>query len=219
MHTLKYHPIITVVRNPSNSLGKSFEINSDGTLRKESHVRLSFGLAMQHHVSSHKDLAKLFEEVGEDRFSAIINASFPEIPIGEEFAILSEREIEDSLGISGADRTAQQGVHRIEFDGKAMKAVGRFKENVRPSNWQLLDRDVDSHTPDQFAGLSTEEWLSELSTIVPGVDQISYVWIPSASSRVLRDGVPVGRGNGHIWIYVADTGDMERARATIILRA
>jgi putative DNA primase/helicase len=219
MQNSNLNPIITVVRSPSSPLGKRFDIQLDGTLRKESHVRLACGLAVQHLVSSHEDLAQLIEKVGEDACSAIINASFPEIPIGEEFAIVSEREIEERLGIPGADRAAQQGVHQIELDGKTMKAVGRFKENVRPSNWQLLDRDVDIHTPDQFAGLSTEEWLSELSAIIPGIDQVSHVSVPSASSRVARDGEPVGRGNGHIWIYVEDPDDIERARPTIILRA
>ena len=40
------------------------------------------------------DLAKLLNEVGNDPHAAVINASFPDIPIGEEFIILSEREIE-----------------------------------------------------------------------------------------------------------------------------
>lgn len=213
------NPVITVVRDPSNRLGKFFDIQPDGTVSKRSVVNLSFGIAVQHRVPSHEDLARLLNEVGDDPSAAVINAGFPDIPVEEEFVILSEREIEDRLGIPSSDRARQQGVHKIDYAGKTMPAVGRFKENVRPSSWQLLDRDVDAHTPAQFAKLSIEEWLAELCAIVPGVDRTSYVVTPSASSRVMRDGKPAGRGNGHVWVFVENPDDVERARSTILLRA
>ena len=202
MQTTDHNPTITVVRDPNHPLGKRFGLNPDGTIDKKAAVSLSFGVAVQHSVPSHEGLAKLLNEVGDDPHAAIINASFPDIPIGEEFVILSEREIEARLDIPASDRARQSGVHQIEYGGRTIKAVGRFKENVRPSNWQLLDRDVDAQTPRQFAILSTEDWLTSLAAIIPGVDQTSYVVTPSASSRVLRDGEPVGRGNGHVWVFV-----------------
>lgn len=212
----KTNAIITVVRDPNNHLGKRFEITLDGTISKKSAVCLSFGLAVQHHVPTHEDLAKLLNEAGSDTHAAIINASFNDIPIGEEFVILSEREIEARLVIPRSDRDRQKGIHEIEHDGKTYKAVGRFRENVRPSSWQLLDRDVDVHTPVQFASLSIEVWLKTLSAIIPGVDQVTYAATPSTSARVLRDGQSVGRGNGHLWVYVQNPEDMERVREAVI---
>ena len=42
----------------------------------------------------------------------------------------------------------------------------------------------------------------------------------SSSARVLNaDGTPVGGGNGHVWIKVADATDAERTRAAIVARA
>jgi len=213
------NPTITVVRDPDNILGKRFDINPDGTIGKKSAVSLSLGIAVQHHVPSHEDLAQLLNAVGSDPHAAVMNASFTGIPVGEEFVILSAREIEDRLGIPVSDRARQVGVHQIEHAGKTIKAVGRFKENVRPSSWQLLDRDVDKHTPGQFVDLSIEGWLTALSAIVQGVDRTSYVWTPSASSRVLHGGKAVGGGNGHVWVLVQNPYDIERARSTIILRA
>lgn len=213
------HAIITVVRDPEHILGKRFDINPDGTISKKAAVSLSFGIAVQHLVPTHEDLAKLLDEVGNNPHAALINASFIDIPIGEEFVILSEREIEERLGIPRSDRDRQKGIHQVEHDGKTYKAVGRFKENVRPSNWQLLDRDVDVQTPAQFANLSIEEWLAALSAIIPGVDQTRYIATPSTSSRVLRDGESFGSGNGHVWMYVRDPDDMERARASAMVRA
>ena len=45
--------IITVVRDPSNYLGKQFNITSAGTIDKKSSVSLSLGIAIQHHVPKH----------------------------------------------------------------------------------------------------------------------------------------------------------------------
>lgn len=208
--------IITVVRDPSNYLGKQFSINPAGTIDKKSSVSLSLGVAIQHHVPTHEDLVNLLDQVGDDPHAAIINARFKDIAVGEEFIILSGREIEERLSIPCADRDRQNGVHQLEYRGNHYKAVGRFKENVEPSNWQLLDRDVDSHTPQQFSDLSIEVWLGKLATIIPGVDQVSYVFIPSASSRVARGGQTVGGGNGHVWVYVQNPSDMERVRSAVL---
>src|SRR5688572_19141437 len=101
-----HNPIITVVRDPHNTLGKRFDVNPDGTIRKKSAVSLSLGIAVQHHVPSLEDLAELLSEVGFDPHAAIINASFTGIPVGEEFVILSEHEFESRLGIPSSDRAA-----------------------------------------------------------------------------------------------------------------
>lgn len=211
--------VITVVRDPEHTLGKRFDVKADGSIEKSSNVRLSFGIAVQHHVPTHEDLAELLTVVGSDPHAAIINAVFHGIAIGEEFLILSESEIVNQLGISKSDREHQKGVHQVEYDGKSYKAVGRFKENVRPSNWQLLDRDIDHQTPANFAGLDTPAWLSALAPIIPGIDRLSYVETPSTSSRVLRDGKPVAAGNSHIWIYIDNPTDIERARTALMVRA
>ncbi len=91
--------VITVVGDPNHLLGKQFEKNADGTVSKKSAVSLSFGIAKQYRVDTPEDLAKLLATVGDDPHAAIINATFNGIEIGEEFALLSEREIESRFGI------------------------------------------------------------------------------------------------------------------------
>lgn len=218
-HQCGNNPIITIVRDPEHFLGKRFDKAADDTVSKKSSVNLSFGIAVMHRVETHADLAKLLAEVGNDPSAAIINASFEGIEVGEEFAILSEREIEKRLGIPASDRERQRGVHQIEYNGKQIKAIGRFKDNTKPSNWQLLDRDIDEHTPEPFRNLTIGQWLKRMSAIIPGVDTVSYVETPSTSSRVLLDGKAVGAGNGHVWVYVNDPADIERARTAMMVRA
>ena len=211
--------VITVVRDPDHPLGKRFDLNPDASIAKKSAVHVAFGMAVMHDVPTPESFVELLNKVSEDPYAAIINASFDGIPVGEEFAILSEREIENRLGIPCTDREKQKGVHAIEYDGKPMKAVGRFKENVRPSSWQLLDRDIDAQTPPEFANVSDEEWLSALAKILPGIDQVTTVHARSTSSRVMRDGKPVGGGNGHFWLKLSNPEDIERLRAAIIVLA
>ena len=211
--------IVTVVRDPNHALGKHFDLDSDGTLSKTSAVHLSFGIAVQHDVPTHDAFVALMNIVSEDPNAAIINASFDGIPVGEEFAILSEREIENRLGIPCSDREKQKGVHAIEHNGKNINVVGRFKENIRPSSWQLLDRDVDAQTPTAFAAMSDEDWLTALAKILPGIDQVTTVSTRSTSSRVMHDGKPVGAGNGHVWFRLDNPDDAERIRAAIIVLA
>lgn len=211
------NPIITVVRDPAHSLGKKFTINDDGSFSKKSNVLLSFGIAKQYQVLTHEALRSLLESVGNDPHAAIINASFPGIEIGEEFIILSGGEFKKHLNLNSRDK--QIGIHQLEYEGKTYKAVGRFKENTRPSNWQLGGRDVDQYTPEAFARLSTPAWLSENAKILPGLDQVTYIELPSTSSRVLRDGAPVGQGNSHVWFYVNNPDDMERMRVAFMVRA
>jgi putative DNA primase/helicase len=211
--------VITVVRDPHHNLGKAFTLNPDGTISKQSAVNLSFGVAVMHRVNTHEELAALLHTVSNDPQAAIINASFPGIAIGEEFLILSEREIESRLGIPRSDRERQKGIHEIENNGKIYKAVGRFKENVRPSRWQYFDRDIDQHTPEQFRNLTFEEWISALVVIVPGLTDISYCHVGSTSARVFCNGKPVGDGNGHLWVKVDNPEDIERFRTAIIIAA
>jgi putative DNA primase/helicase len=217
--SLDTNSIITVIRDIKNPLGKRFDLNPDGSINKSASVTISQGIATMHHIETHDELAALLTEVGNDPNAAIINASFNGIDVGEEFVILSEREIEKQLGISRADRNKQKGVHQITFDGTSYKAVGRFKENVRPSSWQILDRDIDQHTPAEFAQMSDAEWLSATGKIIPGLERVSYVKAASTSSRVLLDGQPVGAGNGHVWVKVANTLDVERVRTALIVQA
>ncbi len=60
----------------------------------------------------------------------------------------------------------------------------------------------------------------KLDKILPGVANVKMLRAHSSSARVLRaDGTPVGGGNGHVWIKVADAADAERTRTAIIARA
>jgi len=209
--------IITVVRDPRFPLGKQFSINADGKVDKQSAVSVSLGIAVQHHVPDIAALQALLEEVSEDSHAAIINAAFPLIPVGTEFLILSERNLKER-GIRRGDPAVNWPV-TIQYKGQEYPALGRFNEHTAPSTWQLLDRDIDEHTPTYYANLDYAGWLAELDKLLPGISKCARLRAHSSSARVSIDGVPVGSGNGHTWIQNTNATDVERLRSVVKARA
>ena len=208
-----HRDVITVVRDPKNHLGKTFDTQG----KKSAQVFLSLGIAKQHHVPDAEAMAKLLREVGGDSKAAIINSAFPDIPVGEEFLVMSEKLLRNKLSLGeGAPRP--QGIQTVTYQGKSWKAVGRFKENMSPSSWQLLDRDVDGHTPPDIAQLNHTDWLKKLEFIIPGLATASKVTVPSSSARVYRNHKPVSKQNQHTWIQLNDPDDAERMRGVIKAR-
>lgn len=213
--------VITIVRDEENPLGKHFELKPDGKVEKNAVVTIKVGRAVQRSVKTHADLKQILEEVSEDHHAAIINAGFKVIPIGKEFFILSEKVLSEKLKTD--DRSKLVGVHSLPHKKHGQVLVcGRLKENVTPSSWQLLDRDIDEHTPEQYGeAMSYPEWIEVLDTVLPGLAQTTIVRAASTSARVLDtfSGLPVGGGNGHTWIKVSEPTDIERIRSAIMLRS
>lgn len=209
---------ITVIRDPAHPLGKHFSLDqTTGNVRKESAVSVSYGIAIQYHVPDVEALRDVLQAVSDDRHAAIINAHFPLIPIEREFLILSESRFK-ATGIDRYD-TAQRWPVALEFDGRSYPALGRFKEHAAATSWILLDRDIDEHTPEQFANMTYNEWLEAVNLLLPGITKCSRLHAQSSSARVYFDDQPQGSGNGHTWVKVANPDDIERMRKTIPARA
>lgn len=185
------HSLITVVRDPNHRLGKTYQIDAHGDVIKTANVNLSFSLAETRRIDTLDALAGLLAEVGQDPHAALMNAYYPEIPVGTPFLILSSAQLEARLGLPATDRQRQIGCHQIDHAGETYVAVGRFKENMRQSAWQCIDRDIDQHTPERFAQ-SREGWLQDLDQLLPGLCEVSYLLVGSASARVMRGGNPLG---------------------------
>jgi hypothetical protein len=212
--------VITIIRDPDDYLGKRFVLEADGCVAKKTAVNILQGQAVMRHVPDHEAMAALLRDVSEDPHAAIINAVFRGIEIGEEFVILSEAKLQKHLGLnSDAKRIDVTGVFEMPLNGRQVKAMGRFKENVLPSTWQLLDRDVDEHTPEKFRNGGFETWLDQLTGIIPSIDVVAFVRAASTSARVFKDGIAVGQGNGHVWVKIKNADDVERTRTAMMICA
>ena len=206
--------VITVIRDPNNPLGKRFSHDkATGKIMKDSAVSVSYGIAIQHYVPDVETLRDVLQGVSNDSHSAIINACFPLIGVGEQFLIQSESRFA-ALGVNRHDTTQTWPVE-MEFDGKTYPALGRFKEHTAVSSWVLLDRDVDAHTPERFANMDYGEWLEAVNQLLPGVLNCARLHAQSSSARVYFNGEPQGIGNGHTWLKIANPDDLARMRQTI----
>ena len=207
--------VITRIRDTRHTLGKTYTRET-----KQSAVAVAFGIAVQVHVPDQAALERVLREVADDPHAAIIPGGFPGIPIGEDFLIYSMAKMAEHLKCSKDDRKRLAGVHPFEYQGKPIKAVCRMKENITPSRWVLLDRDVDEQTPEQFGtGMNFDAWLEGVEKLLPGLSQVPQVHVASSSARVLRDGKPYGEGNSHVWAQVRDPRDIERLRAALLVKA
>jgi hypothetical protein len=212
------YDIITLVRDPSKILGKCFSFDAYGNVVKQAAVSTALALARQYHVPDIAALQGLLDVAAEDSHMAVINSAFPLVPVGQPFLILSEHEFE-KLGIKRSE-TAREWPAILTYSGVTYPSLGRFTEHTAPSTWVLLDRDIDAHTPPEFATLSYSDWLVAVDKLLPGVLSCARLRAHSSSARVTFDGgQPAGAGNGHTWVQVANPADVERLRRSILPRA
>jgi hypothetical protein len=210
--------IITVIRDPANSLGKRYDLGDDGRIVKSPAVRVSFAEAVQHHVPDIGAMEELLADVAENPRAAITNSVFPLVPPGEPFFLMSENRYA-KLGVDRKDPNRAWPVP-IKYDGRTLPGLGRFTEHTAPSSWILLDRDIDKYTPEHYANLSYDDWLLEVDKLLPGILKAARLRANSSSARITVDGgKPIGGGNGHTWLQVADPADLERMRCSILPRA
>lgn len=201
--------IITVVLDLQNLLGKNFTQLPDGKIKKTSAVAISRGIACQFYVPDIETMQKVLLIVSENPHAAIINSCWKHAAIGERFVFLSKKTLQDR-GLEPEAVTTADG----------MKAFARLKIHAKSSSWQLLDRDVDSHTPERASKQSFADWKQDLDKILPGIAKVRMLRAYSSSSRVLQaDNTLVGGGNSHVWIMVKDAADAERTRTAITARS
>ncbi len=173
---------MTLLRDPERPLGKIF--HADGS--KTATASVARATAETVRCETHQDLVQLYERVGNDPHAALILDHFVGIPVGEPFEIHSQASMRKLLGRPSHVRADVTGVQTISRDGRSVKAVTRFKENFAPSVWLVIDRDIDEHTPANFAALSDEGYFSALSKAMPGIDSVTRIRTLSSSARAMR---------------------------------
>lgn len=213
---------ITVIRDEDNQLGKRFL--ADGT--KQAAVSITDGAAQTVRCETPAELADVIRYVSQDPNMAIVLAHFG-IPPGEEFRLLSRDMMRGALiatrGLPADHEFGDDeldGVHEFpDSTGQTVKAVCRTKANASSSVWILVDRDIDDQTPPQFAGLSHDEFIVALDTLLPGISQTTRVQTLSSSARVTPAGQPVGSKAGHTFVRLSHAVDRAQLKAAVRARA
>ena len=214
--------IATVDDNGNAKPGNKQDAKSpDGEITKNAAPGITRGLAQTVYVPDVNAMVRLLRDIGDHIELALILGIFPDTQPaegeqwGEQFLVMSRKLLSEKTGIPYEDKEALNGWHDI--DGQ--RAIGRFKDNMLPSTWFLLDRDFATTMPEPLANLTYDEWIEALDSVAPGLAEAGRVHLPSTSGRVLNDGKPLASGGSHTYIQAVDGFDLERFGAALLMRA
>jgi hypothetical protein len=187
---------LTVFRKEGGPLTKRLSIAEDGALASDgSACRMSQGVARSVNIASMEALADLIG--GLDQAQAIALGSVDSAALAEDASVRILRHAE--LAKAGG------------------AAISRSLEFIRfpagKPGLMLLDFDTKGMGPDVLARVQAEGFDTVLGEVVPDILAASRLWRPSTSSGVRNSetGEVFDKAGGHLYLAVADAGDIPRA--------
>jgi hypothetical protein len=195
-------------RGPCN---KVIDRDTDGTVSKSMARNNGVFLAQTTPAPDLEALADILRNVGTHPDCTLSLGVFKGAPT-EPFVVLPEAMLARWLGVDPDERDALVGFH--EIDGKP--TVARLKENMRFGSWLLFDRDCVKGMPRELADLDREAWLAAMNRLVPGLAAAWRVLLPSTSSRVVVDDLPMESKSHHLFVQVADPAEIPRVWSQLL---
>lgn len=169
--------------------------------------RIYCKVARHVYVPDAESLADVLRKVAADPHLVVIAGHVPELltRIGTgKFLIRSTQTISTKLGrpVGGIGRNVFHDLPIKPGSDKThdLPVIARNAATIAPSNWLLLDRDINEHIPTEYADLDDARYLAALSATLPGVDAAPVVVMPSSTGRVVFDGAPLAASGTHYWI-------------------
>ena len=214
---------VTVLRLPGRA-NKLILRGDSGAISKKPGPPIASASACTVRVPSISAMAELLLEVAGDPKTVIIPSGyFPQtatndaaqFATSDEFIISSRKDLATKLDVDPKDTERLLGWHQIN----GQRHIARFKVNMQPTSWMLFDRDEVKGMPDHLAAMSDDEWHAAMCSMVPGLDGIKMVKVPSSTGRVLVDGEPMSISGRHYYVPVVDGQDIERFGATLLQRS
>ena len=214
---------ITVLRLDGRA-NKLIQRNRSGELSKQPGPPITSAVGWTVSVPDCEAMASLLNEVADDPTATIIPSGyFPNtepdgvepLAKGPEFHVSSKKFLAEHLGIDKGDTEKLIGWHEIN----GQLHIARIKANILSTNWMLFDRDEVKGMPDNLADMTDDEWLAAMCSMVPGLDEIQLIKVPSSTGRVLVDGEPMSASGRHYYALVDDGNDLERFGATLLQRS
>lgn len=213
------HDYITVIHTITNNsigtgskIGKHYSIDKEtGNLVKSASVNETAYSAVTIPIENVHELDAILRQC--DEYQAIILGYVKGTEDGEPYFIRSEAYLKKALNMKN------RPVGLFEIDDH--KCAGRFKENFTYSSWILFDRDVADDLPDILKKDTPEDYLRQISTVVPNLYRCSYLIIPSSTNRIIPIDQDVSTEtikNCHIYVQVDDIDDIVRFRKDLQIK-
>ena len=187
------------------SLGKNFELSSDGTLIKNVIANISEGTVTTLATVTPKRLKNILNIASLRDDITLMPGRFINEQHKAEAKLITQKNLAKKLGCSESD--VPGGVQEIGDE----RCVARLKTGIEPSDWIVIDADDPAGIPDKWRVLNLQERLELLEPLVAGISTCLRVEYRSSSARVVKDGEQTG-GATHAWIQISDPAKMEILR-------
>ena len=150
-------------------------------------------------------MADVLRDVGDHQDATISLGVFVGAP-DETFLVVPLATLARVLKLDLQDPQEWGGFHEIN----GVPVTARKKINMRHGSWLLFDRDNVKGMPPELSSLTRDGWLGAMDLLVPGIARARRVLLPSTSQRVVVDGVPLHSDSFHLFVQVADPGEIPR---------
>ena len=194
-------------RHPA-SLGKRFELDELGVMRKTAVANVLAGKAVALCIERPEDLCKVLTRICEAKNIALMPGRLVGAEGNAPVQLVTEKKLGKLLKCNSTEIPG--GVQ--EVDGE--KYAARLKRGIEPSAWILIDADDPQGIPPEWAAMGLQERLELFEPLVPGISTCARVEYRSSSARVIRvEEQP--RGATHAWIQISDLAKTETLRERV----
>lgn len=201
---------ITIVKN-SSPCNKRFTRTPDGIIKTPA-ANIYDATATTVHVPNPEAMARLLREVGEDEHATLILGYIAGTKGGAPYNLITSTAL-DRLDAMGGVPSA----NGLTYEGHVYHA--RLKDTFSPSSWFVFDYDEPAAMPEILRSPDFDSWVGALALLMPGIRDVGRVMLPSSSSRILDNGIPVGTANKHMLVQAQDAADVERFGKMMFLHA
>ena len=211
---------VTVLRAGRGEVaGKTFRRRRDGSIEKYSSGIGFHGVARCYPAPTLEAFEAVNRAVSEDEAAALVLGFFEDGRDGRPFQVWSEAEYRRMAGVPSKRDAPNIELPPMWADELGHRHTARLKRLMKPSTWCLLDADDTVGMPPSIAGMSQDEWMRSMETLIPHFRDAAKLIVPSSSGRLVVDGVRKEVRNFHVYFQIHDPFDLERFGVALLMTA
>ena len=180
--------------------------NPDGSLSKTPAGVVYQASAQTIHVPDQESFSAALKGISETTNQTLILGYVPGTEDGIPYQITTKKNL-DAWEQDPQWGRWEHGI--VDHDGN--RYTCRSKKHFTFSSWMVFDKDSVAGMPEHLDYPEPMSWWSGMCQLVPGLNDVGYVFVPSTSSRIKVNGRPAYTDGGwHYYVQVNDPQDINR---------
>ena len=199
-------------------IGKQFGV-VDGKLTKRASPNNGEGFCRTVHVPTAAIFKETLDQISLSEKGAIIlgfvKGTEPEAGQrhGETYQLTTDKRLRE---LSGSTKKR----NRVWKNKEGLHVAARTATLFERSTWVCFDLDTNEFTPPELvANLETKGYHNCLLELIPQLQGVEFVSVPSSSSRISLNGQKQYKENHHIYMQTIDVTDQRRFAMATMLKA